>query len=66
MLVVEYWSICAPYPSPLNKYEKLHNLDFGTFSKFIYLFFPVYKLEKISGHRVILTIFFYNNHVREI
>ena len=46
MLVVEYWSICAPYPSPLNKYEKLYNLDFGTFSKFISLFFSSLQTGK--------------------
>ena len=38
-------------PYPPNKYEKLHNLDFSTFSKLI-------NKEKNTGHRVILTIFY--------
>ena len=41
----------SPSPTP-NKYEKLHNLDFIPFSKLIFI-----NWKKITGHRVILTIF---------
>ena len=40
----------TPSPLPPNKNEKLHNLDFSTFSK-------IMNSEKITGHTVILTIF---------
>ena len=60
MLVVEYRSICRtiPHPPPPpNRYEKLHNLDFCTFSKLIN-----WKKLLGNGYRVILTTFD-SNHV---
>ena len=50
-IVQEYnYAHLTPSPLPPNKYEKLHNLDFGTFSKLI-------NWKKITWHWVILTIF---------
>ena len=51
---VQEYMRTSPPPTP-NKYDKLHNLDFSTFSKLI-------NCKNITGHGVILIIF-HSNHV---